>query len=109
MQNIFGIHKKKFFEEIISLLEKKNGRPFVEITTKHCKKCGAEISLQELKQMRSGLMCRPCYNKYTRDYAKDRDLAREKVYKKRKNYNDMHACVTGEKRVGKVDYEVSKS
>ena len=96
MQNIFGIHKKKFFEEIISLLEKKNGRPFKEITVRNCKKCGTEVSIKETKEHKFGLLCRSCYAEYMREYAKKRT----KIKQKGKSYNDMTQYM---KEVGAIE------
>ena len=86
---MLDLHSKVFFEGIIELLEKKNGRKFQEITTKHCKNCGKEVSIRELKDGHFGLLCRDCYNEYSREYAKCRDNVRKEVYKKRNSYVDM--------------------
>ena len=85
-----------FFEGIIELLEKRNGRKFSEITTKNCKTCGKEVTIKELKEGHFGLLCRDCYNEYAREYVKCKDSVRKKAYAKRKNYNDMALCLSGE-------------
>lgn len=89
MQEVFDIHRKQFLEDIIEILEKKNGREFQEITTKNCKVCGKEVSIRELKEGHFGLLCRDCYNDYSRKYVQNRDSVRKRTYIKKKNYNDV--------------------
>lgn len=85
MNKLFGRSSKFLLEDIIGILEKRNGREFKEITVKHCKTCGAEVTIKELKEGHFGLLYRDCYNEYTRKYKQDRDIVRTKIYKKKCN------------------------